>query len=118
MDTQHGNLTRQVKTVCQDVSCHIASPVHSVHTVGHPLRNSLSPARLLKRIKHVKGVSCVDPCLFVPNVLSAPSVLGGRLQEFWQVWQEMGANPGMVSILKEGYILSFKMKSGATVAEW
>ena len=38
------------------------------------------------------------------------SVVGGHLQKFWKVWQELGANPLVVSILKEGYILPFKMK--------
>ena len=83
-----------------------------VHTIGHPQKKGLSPARLLKRIKHVKSV-CVD--LFAQDVQNVPSVVtdfpvGGRLQEFWQVWQEMGANPWVVSILKEGYTLPFKMK--------
>ena len=35
---------------------------------------------------------------------------GGRLQSFWQVWQNMGANPRVVSILKEGYTLPFKQR--------
>ena len=68
-----------------------------------------------KRIKHVKCVSCVVPCFFAPNVLNVTNVVTdlpvrGRLQEFWQVWQELGTNLRMVSILKEGYILPFKMK--------
>ena len=105
--------------MCQDVPCHVASLVHSVHTIGHPQRKGLRLALSLKRIKRVKGVSCVDPCLFAQNVLSAPSVVadlpvGGRLQEFWQVLQEMGANTWVVSILKEGYILPFKMKPPLT----
>ena len=36
---------------------------------------------------------------------------GGRLQSFWQVWQNMGVNPWVVSILKEGYTLPFKQKA-------
>ena len=101
--------------MCQDVFCHAPS----VHTIGHPQKKGLSPTQLLKRIKHVKSVSCVDPCLFAPNVQNVPSVVtdlpvGGRLQEFWQVWKELGANPQVVSILKEGYILPFKMKPPLT----
>ena len=92
---------------------------HSVHTIGHPQKKGLSPAWWLKRIKDVKGVSCVDPCLFAPNVQSAPSVVkslpvGGRLQEFCQVWQELGANHRVVSILREGYALPFKMRPSLT----
>ena len=66
-------------------------------------------------IKHVKGVSCVNPCLSVPTVKSAPSVVnslsvGGRLQKFWQIWEKMGANPRVVAVLKEGCTLPFKMR--------
>ena len=68
-----------------------------------------------REVKHVKGVSCVVPCLSAPNVQSAPSVannpsVGGRLQKFWQVWEKLGSNPRVVSILKEGYTLPFKMR--------
>ena len=51
----------------------------------------------------------------VPHVQNAPSValslaVGGRLQKFWQKWLDLGANPRVVSILKEGYTLPFKMR--------
>ena len=36
--------------------------------------------------------------------------MGGRLQLFWQVWLSLGANPRVVSILKEGYSLLFKIR--------
>ena len=36
--------------------------------------------------------------------------MGGRLQKFWQKWSLLGANPRVVSILKEGYILPFKIR--------
>ena len=67
-----GDLSKQVKTVCQDVFCHVASLVPSVHSIRHLQKKGLRPAWLLKRIKHVKSVSCVDPCHFAPNV---PSVV-------------------------------------------
>ena len=52
---------------------------------------------------------------FSPSVPSVPNAVpeqavGGRLQRFWQVWQNMGANPRVVSILKEGYTLPFKQR--------
>ena len=52
----------------------------------------------------------------VPNVPNAVSVqnVGGRLQSFWQVWQNMGSNPRVVSILKEGYTLPFKQRTLST----
>ena len=67
----------------------------------------------MNKIKVVKGVSCVSQCLSAPFVPNVPHVateisVGGRLQSFWQVWQKLGSNPRMVSILKEGYTLPFK----------
>ena len=43
------------------------------------------------------------------NVVHAPLV-GRRLQPFWQTWALLGANPRAVSILKDGYILPFKIR--------
>ena len=68
-----------------------------------------------REINSVKGVSIVDHCVFVQNVPSAPNVahvnpVGGRLQDFWQKWSLRGANPRVVSILKDGYILPFKLR--------
>ena len=112
-------LPRQVDHVCQDVFCHVVTHAPSVSIVGPPQKKSLSPARWLNKIKHVNSISCVDPCLFVPNVQNVPTVVndcpvGGRLQKFWQVWQRLGANPWAVSILKEGYSLPFKMRPPLT----
>ena len=36
--------------------------------------------------------------------------MGGHLQTFWQVWLSLGANIRVVSILKEGYTLPFKVR--------
>ena len=41
------------------------------------------------------------------HVTNAQQV-GGHLQNFWQKWSLLGANPRVVSILKDGYILPFK----------
>ena len=63
----------------------------------------------------MNSVSSVVQCVSaqsVPNVHSvvhAPLV-GGCLQPFWQVWARLGANPKVVSILKEGYVLPFNLK--------
>ena len=98
---------------------HAATHVHTVHFAGHPQKKGLSPDLLVRKIKHVKGVSCVSPCLFAPLVHSVPCVVnrqnvGERLQKFWHIWQEMGANPQVVSILKDGYALPFKMRPPLT----
>ena len=99
----------------QDVCCPAVFRVHSVRSRGPPQKKGVSPALYQSRINHVKGVCCVNPCRFVPSVPSVPNAVpeqavGGRLQRFWQVWQNMGANPRVVSILKEGYTLPFKQR--------
>ena len=105
--------------MCQDVFGHVASLVPSVHTIGHPQKKGISPGQIQKRIKHVKGVSCVNLCHSVPNVQSAPTVVdtlsvGGRLHSFWQKWKELGVNQRVVSIIKEGYTLPFKLRPPLT----
>ena len=67
----------------------------------------------MKSIKLVKGVSCVVLSHFAPSVQSVPHVVtktsvGGRLQSFWQVWQKLGSNPRVVSLLRDGYSLPFR----------
>ena len=52
-------------------------------------------------------------CLSAPSVSNAPHVateisVGGRLQSFWQVWQRLGSNPRVVSVLRDGYNLPFR----------
>ena len=97
------------------VYCPVVSPVRSVLSHGHPQKKGVSPGNCLNKIKSVKSVFCVDPCVFAPVVPSVPSAVsehnvGGRLQDFWQVWQTMGSNPRVVSILKRGYTLPFKQR--------
>ena len=110
---------RQVDHVNQDVFFHVATHAPSVATTGLPQKKGLSPVPVLRKIKHVNSVSCVDPCLFVQNVQGVPTVVhdgpvGGRLQKCWQVWQRLGANPRAVSILKEGYSLPFRLRPPLT----
>ena len=97
------------------VYCPVVSPVRSVLSHGHLQKKGVSPGNCLNKIKSVKSVFCVDPCVFAPVVPSVPSAVsehnvGGRLQEFWQVWEAMGSNPRVVSILKRGYTLPFKQR--------
>ena len=96
------------------MSCHV-TPAYIVPLHGLPQRKGVSPDQSLNRIKHVKGVCCVNPCLSVPPVPNVPNAVieqsvGGRLQGFGQVWQSMGANPRVVSVLREGYTLPFKQR--------
>ena len=74
---------------------------------------------LENKIKDVKGVSCVNHCVSVPHAQSVSSVapslaVGGRLQRFGQKWLDLGANPRVVSILRAGYTLPFKMRPPLT----
>ena len=96
------------------MSCiNVVNPVPIVTIHGQPQRKGLGPGHGLNRIKLVKGVSCVNQCLSVPSVPNVPHVVteisvGGRLQSFWQVWQRLGANPRVVSVLRDGYNLPFR----------
>ena len=98
----------------QAVSCiGVVSHVPIVTLHGQPQRKGLSPGQYLNKINLVKGVSCVNQCLSAPIAPNIPNVaieisVGGRLHRFWQVWQKLGANPRVVSILKEGYSLPFR----------
>ena len=78
-----------------------------------------SPDLCQTEIKHVKSASFVSPCRSVPPVLNVHSVaenppVGGRLQRFWETWLSLGSNPRVVSILKDGYNLPFKMRPPLT----
>ena len=101
----------------ENVNYSVVSPVHfATNYVRQPQKKGLSPhAENKVQIKSVNCVSFVDDCVFVPTVPNAhcavhvPQV-GGCLQNFWQSWARLGANPRVVSILKEGYMLPFKLK--------
>ena len=61
----------------------------------------------MKGVSCVTHLSCVQP---VTNVQIAAQNLpvGARLQNFWQIWLDLGAGPKVVQILKEGYTLPFR----------
>ena len=69
-------------------------------------------------IKPVRDVFSVNPSPAPPvtNVINAVEGLavGARLQKIWQVWAQKGSSPRVVSILKEGYNLPFKVKPPLT----
>ena len=111
--------TLNVVTLKSDVCCHAVSLVPTVHSHGLPQKKGVSPGYCLSKINHVKDVCCVDQCHFVPSVPNVPSAVveqpvGGRLQEFWHIWQEMGANPRVVSVLRDCYSLPFKQRPRLT----
>ena len=64
----------------------------------------------------MKDVFSVDLSPSAPPVRNVLSVVeglpvGARLQKLWQVWAQKGSSPRVVSILKEGYNLPFKISS-------
>ena len=63
------------QTLKLDVSCHAVTRAHIVPLHGLPQRKGLSPDHSMNKIKHVKGVCCVNPCLFVPPVLNVPNAV-------------------------------------------
>ena len=103
-------------SVQQPVFCPVASPVLFVVKRGQSQKKDTSPSsRVRQEIKFVKDAFSVDHCVFAPiaqNVLNVVNahLIGGRLQKFWQKWSLLGSNPRVVSILKDGYILPFKVR--------
>ena len=101
------------------VSCHVANHVQYAISKGLPQKKGVRPVVKKTEIKLVKGASFVNHCLSARSVPNVPNVVkeqgvGGRLQTFWPKWQELGANPRVVCILKEGYTLLFKMRPPLT----
>ena len=67
-----------------DVSCPVVFHAPTVHSPGLPQKKGVRPVPYQNKIKHVKDVCCVNPCLFVPLVSNVPSAVpeqnvGGRL---------------------------------------
>ena len=94
-------------------------PVPIVVGPGQPQKKGLSPDLCQTEIKHVKSASFVSPCRSVPHVPNVHSVaenppVGCRLHRFWETWLSLGSNPRVVSILKDGYNLPFKMRPPLT----
>ena len=114
MDVTKTSLPVLVK---DSVNCHnVAHHVLSVKNIRQPQKKGISPIlNSQNTIKYVKSASFVNHCVFAPsvsNVLSVANVqsVGGRLQNFWKIWAVKGANPKVVSILKEGCVLPFKVR--------
>ena len=85
------------------VSCRVATHVQYAISKGLPQKKGIRPVVKETKIKLVKGASFVNPCLSAKSVPNVPNVVkelgvGGRLQTFWPKWQDLGANPRVVSI--------------------
>ena len=97
----------------QTVNSNVVFPV--LYVTGQSQKKDISPNQSQEEIKCVKVACCVNHCLCPHNVTSVHHVVenppvGGCLQKFWQVWLSLGSNPRVVSILKEGYSLPFKVR--------
>ena len=111
-----GTVTNNLRTLKSLVNyCAVSHVPSATKNVRQPQKKGLSPPSEIREINSVNCVSFVDQCVCAPsvsnahNVVHAPQV-GGRLQPFWQTWALLGANPRVVSILKDGYILPFKIR--------
>ena len=101
---------------------HVNSCVANVHSVtGLPQKKGVNPNYYYNHteIKHVKGVSCVDRLNFANIVTNAPAVVvnppvGARLHQFWEKWEALGSSPKVVTILREGYTLPFRVRPNLT----
>ena len=56
----------------------VVNRVPSVHSHGPPQKKGVSPGQCLSKIKHVKGVFCVNPCLSVPFASNVPNEVIGQ----------------------------------------
>ena len=104
----------QLKWLDRNLHQTVVKVAYCQNVVPHvPSAKEWRRSRSVSKIKVVKGVPCVNPLSFAPSVQNVPHVVteisvGGRLQSFWQVWQKLGSNPRVVSVLRDGYSLPFR----------
>ena len=102
-------------SVPTNVSYHVVCLVPTVTRWQSQKKDVRPKSKIKSQIKCVKSASFVGHFVSAPNVPNVPNVasvqpVGGRLQSFWEIWAHKGANPKVVSILKEGYVLPFKVR--------
>ena len=99
-------------SVPTNVSYHVVCRVPTVTRWQSQKKDVRPKSKIKSQIKCVKSASFVGHFVSAPNVPNVASVqpVGGRLQSFWEIWAHKGANPKVVSILKEGYVLPFKVR--------
>ena len=102
-------------SVPTNVSYHVVCRVPTVTRRQSQKKDVRPKSKIKSQIKCVKSASFVGHFVSAPNVPNVPTVasvqpVGGRLQSFWEIWAHKGANPKVVSILKEGYVFPFKVR--------
>ena len=66
-------------------------------------------------IEYVKDISCVGHLSSANLVTNVPTVVidppvGARLHNFWEKWEVLGLSPKVVTTLREGYTLPFRLR--------
>ena len=113
-----GSSPQETMNTLSVVKFNVVHPVPSAPRYSQ--KNEISPGAAecqskQNKLKFVKGVSCVIPLSCAQPVINAPNVatnlpVGARLQNFWEIWSDLGAGPKAVQIPKEGYILPFQTR--------
>ena len=105
-------VTRNLKTrTLLPVYYHVASDVPFAG--GLPQKKGVNP-------DHQGSIkSCVDQLTFVQNVTNVSHVVpnlpvGTRLQKFWTKWAAQDVSPKVLTVLREGYTLSFRFRPNLT----
>ena len=91
----------------ETVNCCVVAPA-----VAKERRKTLSVKRknkICERCFVCKSLSLCSSCQKCPSCCQR-STYGRPSAKFWQVWLSLGSNPRVVSILKEGYSLPFKVR--------
>ena len=104
------------------VYSHIDFCVANAHSVtGLPQKKGVNPNYCYNQteIKYVKDVSCVGHLSSANFVTNVPTVaidppVGARLHEFWEKWEALGLSPKVVTTLREGYTLPFRLRHNLT----
>ena len=96
--------------------------VANAHIVtGLPQRKGVNPncCQMYTEIKYVKNVYCVGHLSSANLVTNAPPVVtpppvGARLHKCWEKWEALGASPKVVTTLRDGYTLPFRLRPNLT----
>ena len=67
----------------------------------------------------MKDVFCVNQLSFVNPVTNAQHAVStlpvwARFQNFWEAWETLGAGPKVLQMIKQGYILPFRIRPNLT----
>ena len=108
-----------VTSKSESVLLHVNPFVANVHSVtGLPQKKGVNPNYCYNHteIKHVKDVSCVGHLSSANIVTNVPTVainppVGARLHQFWEA---LGSSPKVVTMLREGYTLPFRVRPNLT----